>query len=562
MIFEKMKYQRPDMQKTMAAFDGILKKLAEAKSAKAELIAVSDYQKLLREWETAAVLASIRHTVDTKDAFYKGENDFFDEAGPLFFDKQLALYRLLLASPRREALAESLSAFFFEKMENAVRAASPEILPLLTEENKLTARYQELYASAQVTFDGKTLTLPQLAVHKQSPDRATRRKAFKAEGQWFDEHQQEFDSLYTALVKNRTAQAKQMGHKNFVPLGLIRRGRLGYGSKEIAAFRQAVVEHMVPVVARLKKEQAQRLSVPKLKYHDNALLFPEGNPKPKGSPKELLAAGIRMYRELDPDTELFIEQMEQQNLFDLLSKPGKAPGGYCTFIAGYESPYIFANWNGTAADVDVFTHEGGHAFAAYIAAQEGYIAELREPTMEVAEVHSMSMEFLTEPAWELFFGKDTPRYARIHLEEAIAFLPYGCMVDEFQEKVYAKPSMTAQARNALWLELEAKYRPYIDFDRLPFYSRGAGWQRQLHIYMYPFYYIDYCLAQMVAFSIWQLAQQSSEEAFSRYLSLVRLAGSGSFLDILALSDLPSPFDKGQVKTIADMLKTQLWEENK
>jgi M3 family oligoendopeptidase len=356
--------------------------------------------------------------------------------------------------------------------------------------------------------------------------------------------------LYDELVHNRTAQAQALGYENFIPLGAIRMRRIGYTLEDMARFRAQIRKDVVPIVAELKKLQHARTGVADPKFYDDSFCFVEGNPQPEGTPDEILQAGKEMYHALSPDTAAFIDDLFASECFDVLSKPGKAPGGYCTSLPDYHLPFIFSNFNATADDVDVLTHEAGHAFAAWVAAKKNYPAILEEPGMESCEIHSMSMEFLTSDYHHLFFGKQTPRYALAHAEDALFFLPYGTMVDEFQHQVYANPHWTPEQRNQAWAQLERTYRPWLDFADLPFYGRGAGWQRQLHIYELPFYYLDYCLAQSVALQFFALHLANPADAWTRYEKLVEAAGSQTYPQLIATAGLQNPFNEGTMAHIA------------
>ena len=257
-------------------------------------------------------------------------------------------------------------------------------------------------------------------------------------------------------------------------------------------------------------------------------------------------------------TAEFISFMSENELYDLLSKEGKAPGGYCTEFASYKAPFIFSNFNGTSGDVDLLTHEAGHAFAYYIAARKGIIPDYTSPTIEACEVHSMSMEFLTAPWHKDFFGEDTARYQYFHTTDALNFIPYGCMVDEFQHLMYENENLTPDERNKVWLSLEKKYRPYLNVEDLPFYGRGATWQHQLHIYLYPLYYIDYCMAQTVAFQFFAESLTDWETAFNKYLAFVEGAGTKTFEELVLSAGLKLPYEEGVLfevaKTITEHLK--------
>lgn len=559
MKFSEMPYSRPDMEALAAATTQTLEAMKAAPNAAGQIAAYDAYEKKMQTAGTMQQIAYIRHTINTKDEFYNAENDYMDEIGPKLQELSHRVNTALLESPYRAELERHYGALMFKNLEIAARSFSPAIVELMQEENKLVSEYQNLYASATVEFDGKTMPLPLLGPYKQDPDRAVRKAAYEADAKFFDSHRDELDTLYDKLVKVRDAQAKKMGLPNYIPLGYDRMGRNCYTAKDVAAFRDQIAEDMVPIVAKVKEAQRRRIGVEKLAFYDEPISFADGNAVPEGTPDEILAAGKKMYQELSPETAEFIDFMFENELFDVLSRDGKAPGGYCTEIADYKSPFIFSNFNATAGDVDVLTHEAGHAFEAYRAFKQELPSLLHSPTIEACECHSMSMEFLTAPWHHLFFGKQTDKYELGHCEDALVFIPYGCMVDEFQHKVYENPEMTPEQRNELWLSLEKKYRPWIDFDNLPFYSRGGGWQRQLHIYEVPLYYIDYCMAQTVAFQFWNLSRENYAEAWKRYMTFVDKAGTATFAELVESAGLKVPYHAGCIKEIGESISRWLEE---
>lgn len=559
MKFSEMPYSRPDMEALAAATTQTLEAMKAAPNAAGQIAAYDAYEKKMQTAGTMQQIAYIRHTINTKDEFYNAENDYMDEIGPKLQELTHRVNTALLESPYRAELERHYGALMFKNLEIAARSFSPAIVELMQEENKLVSEYQNLYASATVEFDGKIMPLPLLGPYKQDPDRAVRKAAYEADAKFFDSHREELDTLYDKLVKVRDAQAKKMGLPNYIPLGYDRMGRNCYTAKDVAAFRDQIAEDMVPIVAKVKEAQRRRIGVEKLAFYDEPISFADGNAVPEGTPDEILAAGKKMYQELSPETAEFIDFMFENELFDVLSRDGKAPGGYCTEIADYKSPFIFSNFNATAGDVDVLTHEAGHAFEDYRAFKQELPSLLHSPTIEACECHSMSMEFLTAPWHHLFFGKQTDKYELGHCEDALVFIPYGCMVDEFQHKVYENPGMTPEQRNELWLSLEKKYRPWIDFDNLPFYSRGGGWQRQLHIYEVPLYYIDYCMAQTVAFQFWNLSRENYAEAWKRYMTFVDKAGTATFAELVESAGLKVPYHAGCIKEIGESISRWLEE---
>lgn len=558
MKFSEMPYRRVE-KSVLDQISRLTERLTCASSAEEAEKIFMESEAISTEVQTMMNLCYIRSTIDTTDEFYAAEQEYNDELTPLLTEKSQEFSKALCASPFRRELEKKWGTLLFTNAELSMKGFAPELVPLLQEENALTSQYQKLYASAKIDFDGKVLTVAQLAPYKQSADRAVRKAAYEAEGSFFDANREQFDEIYDKLVKNRTAQAKKLGYENYLELGYIRLNRNCYGPADVARFRQQVVESMVPVVAEIKKAQAKRIGIADMKFYDDNFFYPDGNAAPQGTPEELLAAGERMYTEMSPETAEFAKLLFGNELFDVLAKPGKAPGGYCTSLPAYKAPFIFSNFNGTAGDVDVLTHEAGHAFADYVAARTIPILDLRSPTMEGCETHSMSMEFFTAPWHRLFFKEQTEKYEVSHAEDALIFIPYGSMVDHFQELMYTHPEMTPEERNETWLKLERQYRPYLDFEDLPFYSRGAGWQRQLHIYQYPFYYVDYCLAQSMALQFWMESVKDWNAAWKKYLKFVGMGGTRTFVDLIRESGLLSPLDDGSIAKIVEPVSKWLKE---
>lgn len=559
MKFSEMPYVRPDIDALKEKAAQVVASLEAASSAREQAEIYYDFEECLKHVETMGTLAYIRHTINTKDEFYTQEQDWSDEMMPQLEELSQRVSLALLRSPYREELGEILGKLLFDNMEIAVRSFKPELIPLMAEENRLSSEYQKLYASAMVEFDGKTMPLPMLGPYKQSTDRAVRKAAYETEGRFFDAHREELDAIYDKLVKNRSEQARLMGYENYIPLGYDRMGRNCYDPVKVAAFREQVVKDLVPLVHKLKKEQQGRLGLDHMYFYDDITIFPDGNADPEGTAEDILKAGLDMYHGLSEETAEFIDFMYENELLDVLSKDGKAPGGYCTTIPDYKAPFIFSNFNGTSGDVDVLTHEAGHAFADFRAVRMGYIRALQSPTLDACECHSMSMEFLTQDFHKNFFGDATRKYEIGHCLDSLFFIPYGCLVDEFQHGVYEKPEMTPQERNELWASLEKKYRPWLDFEQLPFYGRGAGWQRQLHIYQRPFYYIDYCMAQTVAFQFWIASLKDRKDAWSRYLAFVDKGGTCTFEQLVCGAGLKLPYEDGCLAEMGREIES--WVEN-
>ncbi len=555
MKFSDMEYKRADAVQIGKTFEKLTEKIKNAKNEEEVFSTLLEQEEISSHFATMANLAYVRHSINTEDKFYDKENDYYDENGPVLQEKSTEFMLALMASPYKSAVEKKYGSLMFKNLEMELKCFSPKIIPLLQKENKLVSDYQKLVASAQIDFRGEKLNISQLGVYKEDSDRETRKQAFESEGNFYMSHAEELDTIFDNLVKVRTEIAKKLGFNTFTELAYLRRTRNCYTPEMVKKFREQVKNDLVPVVAKIKKEQADNINVDNLKLYDDTTFYLDGNPKPVGTPEDILAAGKKMYEEMSPEANEFINFMYDNELLDVKAKKGKAVGGYCITFPEYKAPFIFSNFNGTAGDVEVLTHEAGHAFADYTV-RNFEIEANKNPTMESCETHSMSMEFFAWPWLKLFYKDDTKRAKLTHLKGALIFIPYGCIVDEFQHIVYDNPDLTPQQRHEAWAKLERTYRPYIDMTGIPFYGDGRGWQRQLHIYHYPFYYIDYCLAQTAALTFRNIMMNDYKDAWERYMKFVNEGGKKTFVELCEVADIKTPFEDGALKAIA--LATEKW----
>ena len=548
MKFPEMPYTRPDMTKITAEGTALVAAVKNAKNAAEVMQQYERFKTLCKNIFTQGSLSYIRHSVNTKDEFYDKENDFFDENGPVIEKLSIDFYREMVNSPFRAELVKELEDFWFVNAELKLKSFDDKIIEEMQKENALCTKYDKLLASASLDFDGKKVNLSQLRAYQLSPDREVRKAAYAKRTEFFIENEAELDAIFNELVKLRHAMALKMGHDNFVGLGYIKMHRNSYDADKVKRFRDQVKKTLVPFLKDMHEQRRKDLEVDKLKFYDEDIYYAGGNPTPKGTPEEMFAAGKKMYEELSAETKEFFDFMLDRELFDVLAKEGKSGGGYCTFLPDYGSPFIFANFNGTSEDVDVLTHECGHAFCSYLA-RNIEILEYQDYTMDVAEIHSMSMEFFTADWMRLFFKDETEKFLHMQLASALAFIPYGCMVDEFQHIIHEKPDLTPAERKAVWQKLETEYKPHLDYDGDKFFGKGGHWQRQAHIYENPFYYIDYCLAQSCAlqYRIWMETNKSA--AWKSYIDLLKKAGTRKLTDVVAEAGLKSPFDGDCITTL-------------
>lgn len=552
MKFSEMPYERPDLDKVKRELGDLTGRLKAAKSYEEARVVFLEKEAAERHVDTLVTLASIRNSIDTRDEFYDGEMNFWNAAGPELEEYTKAWTAAMLASPFRKDFAAEYGDLMFVNAEIELKTFAPEIVPQLQRENDLTQEHQKLIASAKVPFEGKTYTLAQMGPFQSDADDARRLAAWRAVGQWYKDNQPELDRIYDELTHLRDEMGRKLGYEGYTPLGYYRMKRNCYTKEDVESFRAAVRKYLVPLADRVFRAQAQRIGVAyPLSYADNALKFRSGNPRPQGTADDIIAQGKKFYDELSPETSEFFQTMLDNDLMDVLATEGKAGGGYCTGIMDYKVPFIFANFNGTQGDVEVVTHEAGHAFACWMN-RDRIPGSYVWPGMEACEVHSMSMEFMAWPWAEGFFGPDTQKYLYSHLAGALTFIPYGTLVDHFQHEVYANPDMTPAQRHAVWKELQGQYMPWVRLDGdIPFFADGEAWQRQSHIYGAPFYYIDYCLAQTVALELWALLQKDKKAAWEKYMAYTKQGGSRTFTALLENAGLDTPFDEKCLREVCE-----------
>jgi M3 family oligoendopeptidase len=556
MKFSEYVYHRPDIEQIKENFQLVLDEFNKAESAEAQMAAMQKINAIRSEFDTLYQLCAIRHSIDTRDTFYTEEQNFFDENVPSVEALSNAYYKSLIQAKFRNEIEARFGKQLFRIAEMQLRAFKPEIIEDLIIENKLSTEYQELIANAAIPFEGEERTLAELVPFLRSTDRSVRERAANSRWHFFVENEAALDRIFDELVKTRHRIALQLGFENFVTVGYLRMMRSDYDATMVAGFRNQVQQQIVPMATVLKQKQAKRLGLNGLKYFDEPLLFKSGNATPKGTPEWIIENGKKMYSELSAETSEFFNFMLENELMDLVAKKGKASGGYCTYISGYRAPFIFSNFNGTSADIDVLTHEVGHAFQVYMS--RGFeTSEYYWPTSDGAEIHSMSMEYFAYPWMDNFFNGEADKYRYSHLVDSLLFLPYGVAVDEFQHGIYENPEWSPLQRKQLWSAIEKKYQPHKDYDGNKFLLQGGFWQTQAHIYQSPFYYIDYTLAQICAFQFWLKARTDKDAAFKDYVRLCKAGGSKSFLELVEYAGLQSPFQSETVTSIVNQINNYL-----
>lgn len=548
--FSSLKYERPNVDTFKEVVQSTRLKLMSARDPEIAFAALLEYQKELSKFDTQVCLCNILHDLDTSNQFYTDEVAFCDEASANISELCSAVSSVLLSSPCADELKKKYGDMIFRKAQNLKETVSKEVIDDLVEEANLETEYAQIQSEASIQFNGKTLNLSMLEPYLESTDRDIRIKAHKALDDYYMSKVDTFNEIYDKMVKVRTRIAQKLGYNSFTELGYKRMERYDYNRDDVQKFRDAVVKYIVPITVQIRKLQKERLDVDKLMFYDLPCIFKNGNPVPN--------IKMRNYQEISGDVfgdvlgakPSFFDVLSEHGFTDLISRKNKSTGGYCMYLEDYAIPFIFMNANGTADDVATIVHEGGHAYAAIKSAEVSPFIECLSPTLETCEIHSTAMEYLTYPYMEKFYGENADSYRELHMTLALLFLPYGCMVDEFQHIVYDNPDFTPEKRHEIWKELEEKYQPFITYDDHPFHSMGGAWMKKNHIFTTPFYYIDYCLAQICSLELWDESEIDYKGALIKYNQLCECGGNETFLKILEGVGLTSPFNPDVIKRLA------------
>ena len=548
--FSEMPYQRPAIEDIKNESSLLLKNWDAAKTADEQIEVIKQWDQNQVAFQSNQTLAMVHFQQATTDPKTKAEKVFFDDLSPVKLEADLNFLKRVTSSDHRDALETQIGHQAFALWDCFLGTFEPSIADLKRKEAQLCTEYSELLAGLQVEFQGKTVNLSTLRGFYGDADREVRKAAQRTRSEALGAISPDLDRIYDALVGVRHEMATKLGYENFIPLGYKRMDRTDYTDADVAEFRKQVKDYVVPLAGKIYARRASALGIDAVSFHDESVRDLSGVPRPKGDHTWMMEQAKGLFDSLGDDFGSFFRMMADCELLDLTARPGKSGGGFCADIPRYGVPFIFANFNGTQDDVNVFTHECGHAFQNWSSREQSLLV-YHWPTYEAAEIHSMSLEFLSYPYMDRFFGDDAERYRTGHLEDALLFLPYGCAVDEFQHRVYEDPTMTPDERAALWTELEKTYLPHRKYDGLDHMASGRLWQQQRHIYAMPFYYIDYCLAQTCALQMWHGANQDRASVMERYRKLCSLGGSLAFTGLLKAVGLSNPFEPGSLSDVCD-----------
>lgn len=555
--FKDIRYSRPNFVKENEDLKKYIDDIKKATSYDELRKVLITRDKEAGRYEANRTVAYIRNTIDTKDKFYDEEmSNFYKEEGALTLLEQEAS-AALLASPFIEDFKKEFGDLIVKRTEMSLKLASAAVVDDMAKEAELSQEYSRVISACSVVFKDETCNFSGLVKNMQATDRQIRTEAFNAWSDLYKTVSQQLDEIYDKMIIVRKGIAEKLGFDSYISFIYASMGRFDYKQEDVAVFRKEVLEHVTPLCTRLFKEQATRLGMEKLEWYDEMLTDPDGNAVPIGNKDQMVGWAKEMYSELSPETEEFFNFMTEHEMFDLQAKLGKQPGGYCAFLPSEKSPFIFSNFNGTSGDVDVLTHEAGHAFESYTSCRIYPFSSMVWSSSEINEIHAMAMEFFTFPWMEKFFGNRADQYRQRHLAYALKVIPYMVCVDEFQHKVFEE-NLDAAGRRRAWKELENKYMPWRSYDGNDFLENGGFWMEKRHIFLNPFYYVDYALAQMGAFEFYEKMTEDKEQAWADYYKLCKSGGSRGYFETLNHAGLSNPLKSGTVKKVVDFLETKLF----
>ena len=544
--FSNLEYVRPDFDAAEAKAKELTERVKAAKSYADVKAVILESDEYMSELYTMTTIAHIRNTLNTTDEFYEKEIEFIHQRSPEAEGSFIALTKAIVDCPFTAEIDADLGKEYLVASRRELAQYDDALVPFMQEESRLETEYQKLMATAEIEFDGKKLNLYGIQKYFENPDREVRKAAFKKYSEFYESNEEKMEEIFDKLIKVRTKMGQALGYKTFTPLGYLQQGRSDYGQEEVASFREQVRRELVPLCEKLYEAQAKRIGVDHIMAYDEKFVFPDGNAEPIGDEKYMVAEAQKMYHDLSPETGEFIDFMIEHELMDLENKPNKANTGYMTDLTKYRAPFVFSCFNHTIFDMQVLSHELCHAFACYRAMRHQPVMAYYSESTDIAEIHSMSMEQFCYPYAERFFGDAADKYRFAHLQEALTFVPFGVAVDEFQHIVYENPDLTPKERTMEWHKLEEKYMPWRKYENDPFMERGGYWYHKIHIFLYPFYYINYTLTTMGAMEFKKRYAENKEEAFKDYLTLCDIGGSLSYLESLKAAHLHVPFEEGSV----------------
>ena len=526
---------------------------------------IDDPRAWLLEWskleeiiEEAGTLAMIAYTCDTSDPAKEAANlRWSSEIFPKAVEMQVRLARRLVEIGYNEPALETVLRGFRTDIE----IFREENVALFSELEMLVAGYQKITGGLTVDWNGEQKTVPQLQPFLKDRDRTTREKAFRLGAQAYLEKRDEMAVLFDQMFEKRQRVAHNAGFDDFQAYAFRAKHRFDYTPADCASFHRAVESTVAPAVERLMEHRRKRLGLDALRPWDTQVELEGPRPlKPFSDVKGLVEPARRVFTSLDPQLGAQFNRMADEGLLDLESRPGKAPGGYCTKLSWRGMPFIFMNAVGVPDDVNTLVHEAGHSFHDFASHRQPYVWQ-RSVSHEAAELASMSMELLATPHLQLPTGYYQPDEARTatteRLEDVLVTLAHIASVDAFQAWIYTSgQGGDAAARDAAWLDLRARFERGVDWSGLE-RERVSRWYRQLHIFEYPFYYIEYGIAQLGALQLWRSSLSDPVGTIRRYREALSLGGTVTLPEMYRTAGAKLVFNTQDMGELVSFVESEL-----
>ena len=548
--FVSLPYQRIDLDHLAEQLRRSRLRIRLAMKPDSAASAIRDAHKALLDYAAQSVLARIRYDLNTEDAFYADEVDFYDQAEAQVAQMKQAFYQAMTASRFRGELQALFGLRVFERAEFLQEIIQPIVVQDIARENKLISQHRKLIAGAQIDLYGHSYNLAQLEPLLQLSDRSSRMAVWQAKAGWFEQNSEKLNEFFDQLIRRRTSLSQKLGFAGFTDVACRRMQRYDYGQSEIESVRDSIKRYIVPLTREIRRLQRKRLGLDILYDYDMACLFPQGEPQMLCTPAEMPGLAAQVLADLTGQRPSFLTEIIDSGYIDWKSKPHKVPAAYCSMLYRPGVPFIFINGSGSAADLFSLMHQAGHAYASLRSLPDMELIDCHRPPPAACEIQSTSMEYLTYPYLERFFGPAAEQVSLMHMTQTLLSLPVGCMLDEFQHLIYTQPEMSPEQRQTAWLGLEQIWLPDQDHHEIEFYKNGSGWQEFTHLFDQPFYAIDFVLAQLTALDIWKMSRIDLPEAFHRYDRFCKLGGKYHFNDLLTKAGFASPFETDTIKRLA------------
>ena len=502
----------------------------------------------------------IKMTCDTTDASLETAFTFFCmEIQPKIQPYADSLNKKLIQCSFTAELDEKEYYTYLRSVKKSIELFRAENIPLQAELSVLQQQYGTIAGKMTITVDDKEYTLQQAAQFLESEDRSKRESVYMKIQERRLQDQQAMHDLFTSLIEKRHQVALNAGFQNYRDYKFVELGRFDYSKEDCYQFHEAVKLHVLPIIDKIYARKKQKLGLDTLKPWDTEAEPAGTSPlRPFTDGKDLYEKTVTCFEQLNPFFADCLKKMNDLKHFDLESRKGKAPGGYNCPLAESGAPFIFMNAAGQMSDVTTMVHEGGHAVHSFLAHPLS-LSAFKEYPMEIAEVASMAMELFTMNHWQSFFDNaaDLQRAKEHQLERTITIFPWIAIIDKFQHWIYEHPAHTIQERTDAWVSIAKEFSTHsIDYSGLDDF-RAIGWQRQLHLFEVPFYYIEYGIAQLGAIGMWMQYQKNPTQALENYMNALSLGGTKTLPELYTTAGLSFNFSPDYVKTLMDFTNEEL-----